>query len=162
MMATTEHFTMRLPSKRVAADCLVFDSDGRFLLVQPVYKSTWDLPGGVAETDESPRRAAHRELREEVGLDLEPGALLAVDWVRRVGQVTEVVAFLFDAGRTNTSASDLALQPEEIAAARFVTLDEAGGLLDLEAHARVREALSARISRAARYLEDGHAADTAS
>nr|WP_090593381.1 NUDIX hydrolase [Auraticoccus monumenti] len=125
-------------------------------------KITWDLPGGVAETDESPRRAAHRELREEVGLDLEPGALLAVDWVRRVGQVTEVVAFLFDAGRTNTSASDLALQPEEIAAARFVTLDEAGGLLDLEAHARVREALSARISRAARYLEDGHAADTAS
>lgn len=162
MMATKKHFTMRLPSKRVAADCLVFDSDGRFLLVQPVYKSTWDLPGGVAETDESPRRAAHRELREEVGLDLEPGALLAVDWVRRVGQVTEVVAFLFDAGRTNTSASDLALQPEEIAAARFVTLDEAGGLLDLEAHARVREALSARISRAARYLEDGHAADTAS
>lgn len=162
MMATKKHFTMRLPSKRVAADCLVFDSDGRFLLVQPVYKSTWDLPGGVAETDESPRRAAHRELREEVGLDLKPGALLAVDWVRRVGQVTEVVAFLFDAGTTNASASDLALQPEEIAAARFVTLDEAGGLLDLEAHARVREALSARMSRAARYLEDGHAADTAS
>jgi 8-oxo-dGTP pyrophosphatase MutT (NUDIX family) len=38
------------------------------LLVDPVYRDTWDLPGGAVEAEESPH-AACREVAEELGLD---------------------------------------------------------------------------------------------
>lgn len=62
------HFTANLPAKRFAADCLFTDEAGCVLVLEPPYKLTWDIPGGVVEADESPRCAAQREVREEVGL----------------------------------------------------------------------------------------------
>lgn len=56
-------------------------SSGRVLLVDPIYKPDWDLPGGMAEANEPPADAVRRELREELGLDLQVGDLLCVDWV---------------------------------------------------------------------------------
>lgn len=38
------------------------------------YPGVWDLPGGHVEPGESPRDAARRELREELGVDAELGA----------------------------------------------------------------------------------------
>jgi 8-oxo-dGTP diphosphatase len=67
----------------MAAGLLLFDAAGRVLLVKPTYKDHWDVPGGVVESNESPRDAARRELGEELGLDREPGELLCVDWSRR-------------------------------------------------------------------------------
>jgi ADP-ribose pyrophosphatase YjhB (NUDIX family) len=45
----------------MAAGALLFDEDGRILLVEPTYKPYWEIPGGVVEADESPtpRRAAN-------------------------------------------------------------------------------------------------------
>lgn len=57
-MCADDHFTTKLPSKRMAADCLFFDNEDCILVVQPTYKATWDVPGGVVEYDESLRRAA--------------------------------------------------------------------------------------------------------
>lgn len=91
----------------MAADCLCTDQAGRLLctdqagrllVLEPPYKATWDIPGGVVERDESPRLAARREVQEEIGLSVEPGDLLAVDRISQVGDFTEVVAFLFDGG----------------------------------------------------------------
>ena len=67
------HFTTKMPTKRLAADCLLTDAAGRLLVLDPPYKLTWDIPGGIVEVDESPRRAAQREVHEEIGLDIEPG-----------------------------------------------------------------------------------------
>src|SRR5262249_47705816 len=66
--------------KRVAADVLHRYSAGRLLLVNPTYKDYWDLPGGMAESNEPPRMAAERELREELGLTIIVGRVLVVDW----------------------------------------------------------------------------------
>lgn len=38
------------------------------------YPNVWDVPGGHVEPGESPRRALHRELREELGIDPTIGA----------------------------------------------------------------------------------------
>src|SRR4051794_36656315 len=68
----------RQPRKRVATDVIIRDQDDRLLLVNPTYKPDWDLPGGMAEANEAPIEAAHRELREELGLTVEIASLLSV------------------------------------------------------------------------------------
>ena len=49
------------------------DPSGQVLLVEPVYKTDWEIPGGAVEADESPRAATIRELGEELGLAVTPG-----------------------------------------------------------------------------------------
>ena len=152
----SDHFTANLPSKRMAADCLLTDGAGRLLVLNPPYKSTWDIPGGIVERDEPPRRAARREVREEIGLDVEPGLLLAVDWIARNGDFTEVIAFLFDGGvLAATDVKHIVADPSEVRCFRFVALDEAKRLLDGELFARVVAGLAARGSGSTAYLENG-------
>ena len=150
------HFTAKLPTKRMAADCLFTDQADRLLVLEPPYKPTWDIAGGVVERDESPRFAARREVREELGLTVEPGELLAVDWQSRSGDFTEMVAFLFDGGVLAPAQIDqILVEPSEVRSIRFVTLDEAERLLDAELFARVAAGLKARKSAATVYLENG-------
>src|SRR5262245_58488674 len=57
----------------------IFDERGRILCVRTNYASKgWTTPGGRVESGESPLDALTREVREEVGLDVEPGELLGV------------------------------------------------------------------------------------
>lgn len=156
-MPEETHFTSTLATKRMAADCLFRDRADRLLVLEPTYKPTWDMPGGVVEAGESPRRAAQREVREELGLDMEPGELIAVDWISRNGDFTELVAFLFDGGvLTPTEIDQIVVDPSEVRGYRFVSLDEAGRLLDAEQFARVVTALTAGPSASTVYLENGY------
>ncbi|MBV9293830.1 MAG: NUDIX domain-containing protein, partial [Frankiales bacterium] len=62
------------------AGAVVRDPDGRLLLVQrgrDPGRGRWSLPGGRLERGETPAAAAVREVREETGLDVEVGELLA-------------------------------------------------------------------------------------
>ena len=155
-MADGVHFSAKLPTKRMAADCLFTDDADRLLVLQPPYKATWDLPGGIVERDESPRLAAQREVQEELGLVVEPGRLLAVDWVPQSGDFTEIVALLFDGGVLTPADIDrIVLQPTEVTSYRFVTLDEAQHLLDPEQFARVAAVFKNRQAPAGVYLENG-------
>ncbi len=43
----------------------------------------WELPGGKVEPGEEPVVALHREIREELGVDIEVGALMAGPWAGR-------------------------------------------------------------------------------
>ncbi len=156
IVSADAHFTSGMPTKRLAADCVFTDEAGRLLVLDPPYKGTWDIPGGIVEVDESPWRAAQREIHEEIGLDIEPGRLLVVDWKRRYGDFTEVVAMLFDGGTLSAQDIDrIMLDPSEVRGYRFVELAEAGMLLDAELFTRVSTGLAARASGRTEYLEDG-------
>jgi len=50
-------------------------------------EGTWEFPGGKMDEGESPRAAAIREFREEVGQDLPPGVFVSA-WVSPGGLVT--------------------------------------------------------------------------
>ena len=70
----------------VAVAAIVIDDDGRVLVVQrgrPPGEGLWTVPGGKLEAGERIADAVAREVREETGLDVEPGPLVAV--VERMG-----------------------------------------------------------------------------
>ncbi|WP_328301888.1 NUDIX hydrolase [Streptomyces sp. NBC_00435] len=95
------------PKALTAASVLFTDSAGGVVLVQPAYGDPehWHLPGGGIDSDlgEIPRAAARREVREELGLDLAPGRLLAVNWSHRPGYPARV-RFLYDGGILDSAA----------------------------------------------------------
>lgn len=59
------------PSFTVGAICLVERADGRVLLIHQTYRRNWGLPGGLLRRREAPATAARREVREEIGLEVE-------------------------------------------------------------------------------------------
>jgi 8-oxo-dGTP diphosphatase len=65
-------FVHRLsPSFTVGAMCVVERDDGAVLLVRHSYRKGWGLPGGLLQRGESVAAGAHREAKEEIGLDIE-------------------------------------------------------------------------------------------
>ncbi len=60
---------------RTEGVCIAVWWDGRLLLVEHSYKAGYGLPAGGRRRKETPRDAAARELREEVGIEVAPDAL---------------------------------------------------------------------------------------
>jgi ADP-ribose pyrophosphatase YjhB (NUDIX family) len=82
---------------KVGADAAVFDGEGRILLVLRADDRRWCLPCGWIEPSESPAEGAVRELREETGLEAQPGQLVGVfSWPADAGtNLHGVVAILY-------------------------------------------------------------------
>ena len=61
------------PRFTVSAGAVIMDERERVLLLEHVFRagSGWGVPGGFMEQGEQPEEAIRRELREEVGLELE-------------------------------------------------------------------------------------------
>ena len=69
------------------ACALLQDDRGRLLLgrrAHEPYQGQWDIPGGFLEEHEHPLDCLRRELREETGLEVEPGAFVGA-WIDRYG-----------------------------------------------------------------------------
>jgi 8-oxo-dGTP diphosphatase len=101
-----------LPKKRVGAGVAIVDEDLRILLVEPTYKDTWEVPGGMVELEESPRQAARRECFEELGFNVEIGRLLVIDWVIQGRTPGDGLMLMYATGFVDTS--QIALPPEEL------------------------------------------------
>ncbi|UYG17336.1 NUDIX hydrolase [Brachybacterium huguangmaarense] len=89
-----------LPKIISSGAVMLRDETGRFVIEKPNYRDHWLLPGGGVDPGEDPRQCAHREVIEELGLDLSIGRLLALDWApsRAANSAPMGVHFVFDAG----------------------------------------------------------------
>lgn len=83
--------------------------DGRLLLLNQDTNTgrSWSLPGGKLEDSETLAEALVREVKEETGLDVEPGRLLYV-CDHLPGGGTHVVHMTFEARRTGGMVGDIA------------------------------------------------------
>ncbi len=59
------------PSFTVGAMCVIERHDGALLFIRHSYRSRWGVPGGLLNRREDPSVAARREVREEVGLEVD-------------------------------------------------------------------------------------------
>ena len=77
------------PRFTVTAGAVILDEEGRVLLLKHVFRagSGWGIPGGFIKRGEQPEEAIRRELREEIGLEIEQAELAFVRTLKRPSQV---------------------------------------------------------------------------
>ena len=151
-----DDYLRSLPRKRMAAGALFVDGAGGVLLVDPVYRDTWDLPGGVVEAEESPHAACRREVAEELGLDRRPGRVLALDWVPSRPGRPEGLVVVYDGGLLAAGEVDAITLPEdELAGFAFVAADELAARVMPVVARRIAACLEAKAAGTAASLEDG-------
>ncbi|MGF7239389.1 MAG: NUDIX domain-containing protein [Frankia sp.] len=153
-----------LPKAIAAGSDLFHDPNGAVLLVQPSYRDdTWEIPGGAMDAGEYPWQTARREIREELGLDLRSGRLLAVDWVLpRPDGRPALVHFVFDGGvLTHEEArNSVHLPPDELLAWRFCQPAETDRLVEARVARRIHAGRAALSGGHVAYLQDGHPVNT--
>src|ERR1017187_2569516 len=142
------------PAIPASAGALIFDREGRLLILKPTYKSGWTIPGAVMEADgETPWEACQREVREECGLEVRTSRLAAVDFRRPRPGRPGGMRFLFDCGVLDDAAFDaVVFQPEEISEYRLARPRQCLPLLRGPIRRRVRAASAATTTV---YLQDG-------
>ncbi|HEX8096509.1 MAG TPA: NUDIX domain-containing protein [Pyrinomonadaceae bacterium] len=103
----------------VTAGAVVTDERGRVLLLKHFFRagSGWGIPGGFLEKGEQPEQALRRELREEVGMELESAEVAFLRTLRRPSQV-EIVF------RCRARGREVEPKSEEIKGAAWFDLGE--------------------------------------
>lgn len=144
-----------MPVKRVIAQGLVRDGDGRVLVCETTYKRDWDLPGGIVDPDESPADTVAREIGEELGIELAVGRLLAVNWMPRYFGWSDALQLVYDLGQVDAGLVDtMALSTHEIAAVHWLAPDDLGRCAPYEARV-IEQALAVPAGAPPADLRDG-------
>lgn len=134
----------RFATPRVAAGVLFRDAASRVLLVNPTYKDGWEIPGGYVEAGKSPRAAAAREVKEELGLDVDLTSMLVLDWAPHPAEGDKLLV-IFDGGHlAQDEVERLVIARHELSAARFFDVNE------------LHRVLPARLARRVIYAATGH------
>lgn len=102
----------------------VLERDGAYLLIERAvgltHAGAWCFPGGHVEPGETSRNAVIREIEEELGLLVEPLALLGTVHVESTGYVLDTWRVVHVAGEIRAHAAEIAafayLTPDEIRA----------------------------------------------
>jgi 8-oxo-dGTP pyrophosphatase MutT (NUDIX family) len=155
-IGAAEH-THTVARERTAATVVFTDDRGRVLLCEPTCKQVWEAPGGAVEADESPRMAAVREIGEALGLAIEPGRLVAVDWVPPMDGRFESVVFVFDGGRLDSDRTEsIRLRSSELGDWEWCTVEQAHERMRPIVARRIESALAAVGTGSTVYLEAGY------
>ncbi len=102
-----------IPRHIVAVSALVINAQEQALLVRSPRRG-WEFPGGQVEEGETLLAALRREIREESGVEIEPGALVGVYSNIRPPRTLPIVMFgflaVYTAGELQTSPESLEVE----------------------------------------------------
>lgn len=142
----------RFSRARAASGALIRNGSGDVLMVQPTYKDFWDLPGGYIETGEHPSEACLREVREELGIEIELGELLVVDWAPAPNEGDKIL-FVFDGGHlTPEQEASITLPEDELRSFAYQPLTHIESITPARLARRI---LQAAQTKSTVYLEAG-------
>lgn len=148
-------FYDNLPKKRMAAGVLFFNDKEELLILKPSYKDHWTIPGGVINKNESPRRAAIREVKEEIGLDIPAPEFLCVSYVPDYEEKGESLQFLFVGGvLSEEQIKNIKIQKEEIIDYKFIKIDEVPHFISGNLGRRLDKCKEAFKNKTGIYLEN--------
>ncbi len=156
-MLTAKEYHRTLPSKRMASGAVLRNLAGAVLVVEPSYKSLWELPGGVVESGESPLAAVVREVREELAIELDAKALTlaSLDYLNETDERTEALQFLFAGPALNeTQIRAIKLAKDELKGYAFLWPEDAAQRLGSVVGPRLLRAIEAIRSQSVVYWED--------
>lgn len=96
------------PRHTTVVGCLVRNDQGQVLLIKH-YKRGWEIPQGRVEEGENLLDALRREVREEAGVEIEPGPLAAV-WSMLTPPSAVIFTFLgrYQSGEVSCSDDSVA------------------------------------------------------
>lgn len=119
------------PRHTTVVGCLVRDDENRILLIKH-FKRGWEIPQGRVEEGENLLEALRREVREEAGVEIEPGSLAAV-WSMLSPPSAIIFTFLgrYISGEVNCS-------DDSIGACWFTETEALGAVTGTVMHDRLR------------------------
>ena len=142
--------------KRVGSCALIRDDAGCVLIVKPTYKDGWEIPGGLAETNESPRGAALRELHEELGFNTGVGRLRCLEHRGAATNRPDFLLFVFDGDVFSRHQIErICLPLGELSEFMFVAVEDIPQFCPEQLANRVQHAFRALEADQTVYLEDG-------
>ena len=114
----------RLERRASSAGVALYDANGRVLIVKAHYKKYWSFPGGIVDEGETPRQAAVRETREEVGLPVHIDKLDFRLIVNRVSDIAQTYQFIFESRVGASVLNHVLIDNKEIEAYALVSRDD--------------------------------------
>jgi len=153
-MAYSDYYE-NLPKKRMGAGALFFNEKNELLIVNPTYKEGWSIPGGVVDKGESPLVCCAREVKEEIGLDVEIKKLVCVNYNSATDDKPENMQFIFHGGTLSLEQiKSIRLQEEELSEYKFLPIKQALTMLSKKLANRIPKALRVLEGGSCAYLED--------
>ena len=117
------------------------------------------IPGGIIDDNESPRQAAARETKEEVGINIIECQFLSVDYVSNETEKGESLQFIFYGGKLKPAQiNKIRINNDEIVEYKFADIKEAIKLFggpERNLVKRILHSLKAIKSKNAVYSENG-------
>jgi len=157
-----ERWYASLPSFLGSASALITNPAGTAVLgVKPNYRTWWNLPGGIMKAVEPQHVCCAREVAEELGLQMDPGRLLVMDWVAPTAVRKAWFGYVFDGGVLD-DVLGVVLQSEELDAVEFVDCSQLRDRPTANTADRVEAALTARKSGGVACLHNGALVEQAS
>lgn len=140
---------------RQGAGALITTGGGRIVMMDTTYRDFYEIPGGAVEAGESAPDACARECREELGIDVAVGRLLAVEHQNDGAERGASVMFVYDGG--TIAPEDLAHRgpDREVNAVVFVEPAVLDSVTIPRLANRLRGALAARDGRSLHEVVDG-------